>query len=151
MKNIIVVDLDGTLADISHRVALVKKVKPDWDKFYSLVSGDRVNGWCADLMDAMYRQGYQVFVVSARPSRCLEDIEKWLRDNGVQYSRLYLLRGAEGDYRPDVELKRAWLAGQDKEAVAFVVDDRQRVVDMWREEGITCLQCAKWEEYRRPK
>ena len=35
--------------------------------------------------------------------------------------------------------------------VLFVVDDRQRVVDMWRAEGITCLQCEAWPEYKRPK
>jgi hypothetical protein len=30
-----------------------------------------------------------------------------------------------------------------------VVDDRQRVVDMWREEGLTCLQCYAWKEFKR--
>jgi hypothetical protein len=30
--------------------------------------------------------------------------------------------------------------------VQFTVDDRQRVVDMWRAKGLTCLQVDAWEE-----
>ena len=27
--------------------------------------------------------------------------------------------------------------------VLFAIDDRQQVVDLWRDEGLVCLQCAK--------
>jgi hypothetical protein len=37
------------------------------------------------------------------------------------------------------------LAGIDKRKVLFVVEDRNRVVEMWREEGLVCLQCAPGE------
>ena len=52
----------------------------------------------------------------------------------------------DGDNTPDQELKRAWLHAYGKERILFTVDDRQKVVDMWREEGLTCLQCADWKE-----
>jgi hypothetical protein len=31
----------------------------------------------------------------------------------------------------------------DKSNILYAVDDRQRVVDMWRSNGITCLQVAE--------
>jgi hypothetical protein len=41
-----------------------------------------------------------------------------------------------------VTAKREMIAGVDKTKVLFVVEDRSRVVEMWRAEGLVCLQCA---------
>jgi|TARA_R110000823_G_scaffold205986_1_gene336775 hypothetical protein len=47
---------------------------------------------------------------------------------------------------PDYEIKQGMLDGilnhVSKENILYAVDDRQQVVDMWRSNGITCLQCA---------
>lgn len=150
-KKAIVVDLDGTLADIRHRLDLVRSDRPDFDAFYSRVEADDVNVWCRELMAAMWAWGHDVIIVSARPARCKKDTVEWLRANNVTYSDLHLLRGASGDNTPDQDLKRAWLRGFGKDRILFTVDDRQRVVDMWRAEGVPCLQCAAWEEFKRSK
>jgi hypothetical protein len=144
-----VFDLDGTLADISHRVHLVQSDKPDWDAFYSLIPGDDLNSWCKELMDAMCEK-HEVVIVSGRPKRCLKDTKEWLEKYEVPYHKLYLVR-EDKDYRPDHELKKKWLDGYGRNKILFVVDDRTRVVDMWRNEGIICLQCAKWEEFKKEK
>jgi hypothetical protein len=34
------------------------------------------------------------------------------------------------------------LTRMSKDNILFTVDDRQKVVDFWRANGITCLQCA---------
>jgi hypothetical protein len=49
-----------------------------------------------------------------------------------------------GDYRDDAVLKEQWLneARVLGKAPDIVFDDRQRVVDMWRRNGITCCQVA---------
>ena len=50
-----------------------------------------------------------------------------------------------GDSTPDEILKRQWyeeLPQNDKERLVCVFDDRQKVVDMWRSIGVTCLQVA---------
>ena len=59
---------------------------------------------------------------------------------GVKYHEIRLR--ADDDMRSDVDAKREMLTGIDKDNVLFVVEDRSRVVDMWRAEGLTCLQCA---------
>ena len=44
---------------------------------------------------------------------------------------------------PDEKLKLQWLSDMDwKDNVEMVFDDRQKVVDMWREIGLTCMQVA---------
>ena len=60
MKDIIVCDLDGTLANCEHRVHHIQRVggsglkrKPDWDAFYAGVRGDTVNGAVKALLDNM--------------------------------------------------------------------------------------------------
>ena len=68
---------------------------------------------------------------------------KWLEEHDVNYHELLLRR--DGDYRSDVVVKREMLADLDKSKILFVVEDRSRVVEMWRSEGLVCLQCAPGE------
>lgn len=141
-------DLDGTLADLTHRLHLIKKEKPEWDEFFSRCGLDRPNQWCADLMAALHASGYVIEIVSARPPGVEPHTRDWLKMHEIVYHRLNLI----GDSKtPDHELKRAWLRSRaDRRDIAFVVDDRQRVVDMWRDEGLVCLQCNAWDEYHKP-
>lgn len=150
MKDTVVFDLDGTLANIDHRSHLVKRDKPDWDAFYESCDKDAVNEWCATLMGTLADEGFHVIIVSARRATEYEKTLQWLKDNHVIYDLLELLRPAN-DYTPDTELKKKWLDKFGKDRILFVVDDRQKVVDMWRREGLTCLQCYAWPEYKRNK
>ncbi|WGN90708.1 PseT-like polynucleotide kinase phosphatase [Burkholderia phage vB_BglM_WTB] len=50
-----------------------------------------------------------------------------------------------GDTTPDDQLKRKWLhslSPVDRARLIAVFDDRQKVVDMWRSEGVPCFQVA---------
>jgi hypothetical protein len=53
------------------------------------------------------------------------------------------MRG-DGDKRPDHIVKKIILSDMRKVGLdpVLVFDDRQSVVDMWRGEGLTCLQVA---------
>lgn len=146
-KDTIVVDLDGTLSDGSARYYLVKGKHRDYDAFHKRLREDPPNQWCVALIRALVNggRGLRVVLVSARPESAMADTTLWLAEHlGDEfYDALFLLR-RDGDSTPDQELKRAWLRAYGKERVLFTVDDRQKVVDMWREEGLTCLQCAAW-------
>jgi hypothetical protein len=56
-----------------------------------------------------------------------------------------LLLRKDNDRRADGVVKREMLAAIDKSRILFVVEDRSRVVEMWRSEGLVCLQCAPGE------
>ena len=149
LKDTIVVDLDGTLANIDHRLHYVKREKPDWDAFYAACDKDTPNEWCLHLLQAFHESFYQyeVLIVSAR--RKSEQIKTmvWMRSHNVRFDQIFLLR-EDGNHEEDTVLKKRWLDRYGKDRILFVVDDRQKVVDMWRAEGLVCLQCYAWKEHK---
>jgi len=52
---------------------------------------------------------------------------------------------AQDHHAPDRQLKLE-MADDYKGRISFIVEDRQSVVDMWRENGLNVLQCDKWDE-----
>lgn len=82
----------------------------------------------------------QTFLISGREDKFKPQTERWLEKHGIRYDAL-LMRVA-GDMRKDAVIKKeiyeAHIKG--KVNVLFVLDDRNQVVDMWRSEGLTCLQ-----------
>lgn len=141
MRSAIICDLDGTLCNIDHRIHLVKQNK--WDEFYDLCSKDTLNEWCAELLDLYATHLYDILLVSGRPEKVRYKTENWLKNNGILYKDL--ITRADGDYCPDDELKEKIYRYHIEPyyRVAVVIDDRQRVVDMWRRLGLVCLQCTK--------
>lgn len=132
MKTIIV-DIDGTLA-----------LKGDRDPFdWQSVGNDQVNTPIKWLVQSFVRSHIKIILFSGRDESCRELTEHWLGGHGIPYDELYM-RPA-GDHRKDTIVKREMydkhIAGIHE--VVFVLDDRDQVVKMWREElGITCLQVA---------
>lgn len=139
-------DIDGTLADISHRRHYVEGGNRNWVKFFDAMGEDSVNQPVADLYRALQKSpDYECIIVTGRPENYRKVTEQWLIWNNIPFSRL--LMRAEKDSRQDAIIKREILTELLKEGheIAFVVDDRQSVVDMWRANGITCLQCDVYE------
>lgn len=153
-RDTIVVDLDGTLADGRARYHLVAGKHRDYEAFHARLGEDPPNLWCQWLLLAFAalnacrpagEEPIRLVLVSARPKNVEDATRAWLAKHAVRYDELHLLRDGN-DNTPDQELKRAWLHNYGKERILFTVDDRQKVVDMWRAEGLTCLQCADWGE-----
>lgn len=160
----IVFDLDGTLADCSHRQHLVEKksrvgYKPDWDRFFAECVHDKPIFPVIDLFGYIYLSGAtRLEIWSGRSEvvhrETVEWLDKWVF-GAINREGAWLMPGSnhfvrlrmrpEKDTCPDDILKLRFLfaardAGQN---VELVIDDRQKVVDMWRANGVTCLQCAK--------
>ena len=138
MKSIIV-DIDGTLALMNG-----KRDPYDWNR----VDVDDPNTPIIDLVKKFKNQlGYNVIIMSGRDGRALSLTRQWLNNYGVPYDRL-LMRAAK-DFRKDSLIKKelyqnVLLAENPDLQVDYVIDDRQQVVDMWRDElGLTVLQVAK--------
>lgn len=156
MTDYVVFDIDGTVACVSHRRHHVADGNRDWDSFFAAMGEDspiipvvELNRMIAGLDTD---DSPDVVLCSARPDDYREVTEAWLAEHGVCYDRLMLR--PSGDTRSDVTVKREMLAalrtlyeGSDP---LFVVDDRQCVVDMWRAEGIVCLQAAPGD-FDRPR
>jgi hypothetical protein len=144
----VIFDLDGTIADIGHRTHLVRGGRRDWDAFFKACVYDRGVAHVIDTFHAHVAAGHKVRIWSARSDVVRVETEQWLSDMGIDPFHLQHMRAA-GDSTPDVQLKRFWLS-QEECRPDLVYDDRQRVVDMWRAEGVPCFQVvADWEDEGR--
>lgn len=149
MKTVIF-DIDGTIADLDHRLHHIANFPKNYDKFYDECDRDAPIEPVISLMIDMFARGYKVLLVSGRTDRVRGKTEEWLRRHMIPFADLHMRK--DGDWRSDVivksEILDQLLAQGHK--IAFVVDDRTSVVNMWRERGLTCLQCREWQETPRP-
>ncbi|MDL1890333.1 hypothetical protein FBQ96_12270, partial [Nitrospirales bacterium NOB] len=137
-----IIDLDGTLANIGHRLHHVRDGARDWDAFFEGIPEDSIVEPVRDVLVALHRDFVSIVLASGRPERCREMTVKWLSDFDVPFTELYMR--PDNDTRPDHVIKSQILDGilADGYEPFVVIDDRQSVVDMWRERGLVCLQCA---------
>lgn len=138
----VVFDLDGTLADLGHRLQYVKGPgKKDWDAFHEACDRDAPITKTIGLAQLHWDAGYRVEVWSGRMSTVEDKTMRWLAEHGIKYH--YLRMRPRGDYTPDDEMKERWLRMLAPSArPIYVFDDRKRVVDMWRRNGILCFHVA---------
>ena len=114
----------------------------DWKSFFSGILNDELNLWCRELMDAMRSKGYDILIVTGRPADHKENSIAWMKRHRVRFNEYYC-RDAQ-DFRPDSDVKREIYHNEIEPHydILFVVDDRFKVVQTWRELGLTCLDCA---------
>lgn len=127
-------DVDGTVA-----------LKGDRNPFdYASVDRDRPNTPIVQLVRMLITNGIQAVFVSGREELARAKTEEWLISH-IGVSGPLMMR-ANGDYRPDSEIKHEMYINQilGKFDVGLVLDDRDQVVEMWRTRaGLTCLQVAQ--------
>lgn len=144
-KKGIIVDLDGTLADITHRRKYVDGNKKDWKNFNKNIIQDEINSWCREIIRRMIHD-HHVLLVSGRTDLLKAETIEWLKKHEVPFTDLMMRR--DKDNRDDTIVKREILEGNIKPYydILFVIDDRAKVVKMWREAGLVCLQCD-WGDF----
>jgi 3-deoxy-D-manno-octulosonate 8-phosphate phosphatase KdsC-like HAD superfamily phosphatase len=146
LQKAIIVDLDGTLTDCEHRVSHVQKEIKDWKSFNELMVHDNLNQWCFDIIQAMQISGSKIILLTGRTDDYRSHTEEWLKKNNVNYLNLFMRKAS--DEREDAIIKKEVYDNhiKDKFDVQFAIEDRKSVVKMWREVGVTCLQCD-WGDF----
>ncbi len=124
-------DIDGVLADASHRQWHLDGPVRDWDGFFAAAAGDAL---LANHAEMVRRLGghLQVVLVTARPFRLRQVTLDWLGHHGVRWD-LLALRGPDQDMTHSVRFKRESLAllrcrGFEP---AFAIEDDPRIVEMY--------------------
>lgn len=132
----IICDLDGTLA-------LHNGKRSPYD--YSKVERDDVNTSVASIVSLFAKAGYTILYVSGREDSCMQETGAWLSAQCLPASAPHrLLMRKTKDYRKDFIVKQEIFDTHIRNHynVRFVLDDRDQVVKMWRDMGLTCLQVA---------
>ena len=163
-KNIVIFDLDGTLADITVRKELATKSngKLDWDVFFdpSNIKLDVPNEPVVKMAQMFAENDFNIVIFSGRNDRSFHTTKSWLSRHKVPFHKLIMRpdkflnwgeKIADGNiatqemrFMPDEILKKHMLdLFVDINDVFLVVDDRQKVVDMWRSLGLTVFQVAE--------
>jgi len=170
MKNTVIFDLDGTLAIIDKR--RIKAGSPsgktpspskmDWDVFFdpdNVLKLDDPNPPVIKLAQMFKADGFKVVIFSGRNDRSFDTTKQWLKKFNVPFDLLVMRPDkfkdkswpiADGNpatpdmrFMPDEILKKKMLdTFVDINDVFVVVDDRQKVVDMWRDLGLNTWQVA---------
>jgi hypothetical protein len=143
VEEIVIFDIDGTLADVSERIHHVRKKPKNWNAFFQGMAQDKAIHSMVRLCNILYAAGIKIILCSGRSEEHRLETVQWLAEKGVNYHELILRR--DGDRRSDAIVKREMLVSLDRSKILFVVEDRSRVVQMWRSEGLVCLQCAPGE------
>ena len=139
----IIFDVDGTLADVSHRQHFVKDSPKDWDAFYGAMVNDRPNPPVVMIAHLLKAAGHRIIIATGRPLRYQMVTRAFLDDIAVSYDAIYFRK--DKDYRKDTQVKEHMLLKmrQDGFDPTIVFDDRKSVVEMWRLHDLFVFQVAE--------
>lgn len=144
----VVFDVDGTLAEFDDAGLghLVHGLDKDWEAFHQAMAQASVIAPVAHLLRRLKQAGETIVICSGRPEGWGHYTQDWLRANDLSFDAVYL-RPEGQDHHSDPDVKRQLLARMRADGFEpwIVVDDRRSVVDLWRAEGLICLQCAPGE------
>ena len=169
----ILFDLDGTIANVDGRRQAADQAEQDytcthtvgdstmrefnraakaewwkaWQDPDNIKRLDVPNEVVVSILRDWRERGKVITIVSARNDKNRAVTEEWLAQWGIYYDALYMR--PDGDYRPDNVFKQELLDNIRKngdDLIERVYDDRNQVVDMWRANGIECIQVVPREK-----
>ena len=145
----IIFDIDGVLADCSHRLHYIQGENKDYDKFYSydevlkdkpILNLDRI------LFNIQYanEEGSDIDIkfITARNIKCITATTKWLERNfGIEVLKEDILMRPANDYRPAHEVKEDLIEKHiGFENILFAFDDDNQVNEMYKKHGVMCYK-----------
>ena len=142
LPNAVIVDVDGTIAD-----------KNDRNPFEWLAVGSDTPRWhVINMVQLLHKSGVKIVIASGRDNVCRQLTIDWMKKFDVPFD-LLVMRGQHlnmdaPDYQPDqrndavIKKELFWNDIAPKYNVLHTIDDRDRVVEMWRSMGIECFQVA---------
>lgn len=139
-RDAVLIDVDGTLA-LHGTPENPESIRKHHD--YGKVHLDVPNPAVVKAVRALIFDGYHPIVVSSRPDSCKDATRLWIQKH-VTVAPFDLIMRRTGDHRPDYLVKYELFNEhiRDKYNVVAALDDRDQVVNMYREIGITVFQVA---------
>ncbi|AGY47133.1 polynucleotide kinase [Clavibacter phage CN1A] len=136
LPHAIIVDIDGTLAHMNGRGPY------DSHLAHTDTVDEVVAGMIEDYQWSGGEQEREIVLLSGRPEDDRQVTEDWLNGNAISYSGLFMR--PSGDKRDDSIVKDELFEKHvaPKWNIDYAIDDRDRVVAMWRSKGLKCFQAA---------
>lgn len=127
----IIFDIDGTIANLSHRRHFVRTKPSNWKAFnHGMIADDPITP-VIEILKSLDSAGHTIILASGRGSEFREHTKKWLLKHDIPFNKLYMRK--EGDFRKDdIVKKELYQQMLDDGYKPFAVfDDRKQVKRMW--------------------
>jgi phosphoglycolate phosphatase-like HAD superfamily hydrolase len=144
-------DIDGTLANGDHRAHHLQNGKRDWDAFFANQHLDEPYEAVFDIMSALTQTGHICVCVTGRPEEYRDVTLDWVRKHGdFWFPSWNLIMRPTGNKTDDHELKwkivQELLKDNPHYVLCGVFDDRHRIIDKFRSEGVYVFECNQNRE-----
>jgi len=144
-NGVMLVDIDGTLADIGERIKHVQGEHKDWESFFAECNLDtfREDVW-DEIEEILDNSGYDLFLVTGRNEKYRAETIKWFNKHCPEIldrAKCMFMR-AKNDFRPDTEVKEDMLKMFGVDDVRIAYDDRPSVIRMYQKHKIATVDCG---------
>lgn len=139
-------DIDGTIANLSHRLHFIQGETKDWDAFYKACYADTPIFEVITVARALATAGHIIVYSTGRSTVVYNETIDWLTKYRLPNPQRVYMR-PDGDHQEDSVVKSTLFdvinADYANEKLGGVFEDRQQVVDMYRARGVRVFQVAK--------
>jgi hypothetical protein len=146
-RPVVICDIDGVIADCTHRLKFIQcspeQPKANWDAFFDACSEDAPLEPMIRFLRALDDE-FDILYVTGRPASTHMKTMLWMARYDVPLEKgsdIYMRK--DGDHRQDSVVKAEIFDKYIARDVHAVFEDRDQVVQMWREKGLLCLQPKK--------
>ena len=141
MRNIILLDVDNTLADSFWRDEMIGIAH--WDDYHAKGMEDLpAPDFVPFILHYANSHHYELIGITARPEKWRNLTMRWLSKHGIKLDDLWMRK--DNDFRPAGDIKLSLCEeklGVDwRERILLIIDDNDRVIEAFKGENITCLQ-----------
>jgi hydroxymethylpyrimidine pyrophosphatase-like HAD family hydrolase len=137
----IVCDIDGTISDRRHRLKHLEG-KKDWGGFFKDMHKDPPIKEVTKQIEKYAEQRKNIVFVTGRPEEYRKTTEKWINEH-LNLASFTLIMRETKNYESDLSLKKRILKDSLLNLIILkVYDDREELIQMWREAGLECIDCS---------
>ena len=129
MKNIILCDIDGTVANNDHRQHFLEGQK-DWDGFFSELINDKPIYSIIDKVNKEYGDGKEIIFLTGRPERYRYSTTLWLKD--YFNFELKILMRKNNDQNNKLKVKKEIFEENFlPNDIDYIIDNDKELLKMW--------------------
>ena len=135
----IIVDIDGTIANVDHRIHLVRKPNKNWKLFFEKMNDDKPIEQIINKIKELHDDGLKILIVTGRPETYQSITSAWLNKH-LPFEEFELIQRKKNDNRPSYQVKKSILIELKKKyKIKFFLDDKEEDINMYLNEGCQLL------------
>ena len=140
----VIFDVDGTLMDVEHRRHFVEQSPRNFNAFRKAMADDTPNEDVVMMAKLLKEAGHRIIIATGRLQSERAVTLKQLLGAGVVFDAIYT-REKIHEFKADSDVKEQYLERMKADGYnpTMAFDDRQKVVDMWRRNGLRVFQVDK--------